>query len=454
MDITIANSLIIKKIPMDLRDVLMERLKFENPKWIENHRMGRWNKGVPRVLKFYDKLKDNGLLIPRGYMRQLIMLCRESGVAYHIDDRRRLLPEVDHRFSGKLKPFQKHAVEAMLTKDFGTLNAPTGSGKTIMALYMLAQRKQPALILVHTRELMDQWTARIEEFLNIQGHDVGMIGGGFKRVGETVTVALVQSMYKCAEEVADRIGFLIVDECHRCPSRTFTDAVVAFDSRYMLGLSATPWRRDNLSSLIFWHLGDIHHKVDMRLLVEAGDVLSARIIFRETEFSPFYSPVSEYAKMLSELTANDQRNRLIAEDIAREVMGNDGVCLVLSDRKKHCQTLFSLLQYKYKVQVRLFTGDLSAKERREILDELDEGQIRVLIATGQLIGEGFDNKHLSPLFLTTPIRFSGRVLQYVGRVLRPAPGKKQAVIYDYVDVKVDVLRAAAKARQKIYASEY
>jgi superfamily II DNA or RNA helicase len=454
MDITIANSLIIRNLPADLRKVLMERLKFENPKWVENHRMGRWNKGIPRVLKFYDKLKGDGLLIPRGYLRQLILLCRQSDVAYHMDDRRRSLPEVDFRFSGKLKAFQQQAVEAMLSKDFGTLNAPTGSGKTIMALYMLAQRKQPALILVHTRELMDQWTARIEEFLNIPGHAVGMIGGGVKRVGEAVTVALVQSMYKCAEEVADRTGFLIVDECHRCPSRTFTDAVVAFDSRYMLGLSATPFRRDNLSNLIFWHLGDIHHKVDMGLLVETGDVLAARVIFRETEFSPFYSPVSEYAKMLSELTANDQRNRLIAADIAREVMENDGVCLVLSDRKKHCQILFSLLHYKYEMQVRLFTGDLTAKERREILDELDDGQIRVLIATGQLIGEGFDNKHLSPLFLTTPIRFSGRVLQYVGRVLRPAPGKKQAVIYDYVDVKVDVLRAAAKARQKIYASEY
>lgn len=454
MDITIANSLIIRNIPTDLRKVLMEHLKFENPKWVENHRMGRWNKGVPRVLKFYDKLKDDGLLIPRGYMRQLILLCRQYDVAYRLEDRRRSLPEVGFQFSGKLKAFQQQAVEAMLSKDFGTLNAPTGSGKTIMALYMLAQRKQPAVVLVHTRELMDQWMARIEEFLNIPGHDVGMIGGGVKRVGEAVTVALVQSIYKCAEEVADRIGFLIVDECHRCPSRTFTDAVVAFDSRYMLGLSATPFRRDNLSSLIFWHLGDIHHKVDMGLLVKTGDVLAARVIFRETEFSPFYSPVSEYAKMLSELTANDQRNRLIAADIAREVMENEGVCLVLSDRKKHCQILFSLLHYKYKMQVRLFTGDLTAKERREILDELDEGQIRVLIATGQLIGEGFDNKHLSPLFLTTPIRFSGRVLQYVGRVLRPAPGKRQAVIYDYVDAKVDVLRAAAKARQKIYASEY
>jgi superfamily II DNA or RNA helicase len=452
VDIIIDNYLHLKNIPLDLRSALMERLKFENPKWVENNRMNRWNKGVPRTLKFYDKLKDNGLRIPRGYMRQLVLLCRESGATYQINDRRRLLPEIDCRFSGALKPFQQQAVDVMLLKDFGTLNAPTGSGKTIMALYMIARRKQPALIVVHTRELMDQWAARIKAFLNIPGSDIGMIGGGCKRVGEAVTIALVQSLYKCAEEAAGRIGFLVVDECHRCPSRTFTDAVVEFDSRYMLGLSATPWRRDNLSDLIFWHLGDIHHQVDKGLLIETGDILPARVIFRETGFSPFHDPVSEYAKMLSELTANDQRNRLIAADIAKEVKENDGVCLVLSDRKKHCEILFSLLQYKYKIQAGVFTGDLSTGERREMLDRLDKGRIRVLIATGQLIGEGFDNKHLSPLFLTTPMRFSGRVLQYVGRVLRPAPGKKQAVIYDYVDVNVDVLRAAAKARQKIYAS--
>jgi superfamily II DNA or RNA helicase len=156
--------------------------------------------------------------------------------------------------------------------------------------------------------------------------------------------------------------------------------------------------------------------------------------------------------MLSELTANDQRNRMIVDDIAEAVKENEGICLVLSDRKKHCETLSTLLHYRYKIQASVFTGDLSTEERREILDCLDKGGIRVLIATGQLIGEGFDNKHLSPLFLTTPMRFSGRVLQYVGRVLRPAPGKKQAVIYDYVDVNVEVLRAAAKARKKIYAS--
>ena len=231
----------------------------------------------------------------------------------------------------------------MLAKEFGTLSAPTGSGKTVMALYIIARRKQPALIVVHTKDLAYQWVERIDQFLGIPAGDVGFIGGGKKVMGEKITVALVQSLYKCTDEVAPRIGFLVVDECHRCPSRTFTEAVTDFDSHYMLGLSATPFRRDNLTKLIFWHLGDLHHKVDQRRLMASGDVLSAEVIVRETDFKPYFDPVNEYSKMMSELTANDQRNHLIAADIALEAGRNPGICLVLSDRKKHCETLQALI---------------------------------------------------------------------------------------------------------------
>ena len=338
----------------------------------------------------------------------------------------------------------------MLSRDFGILSAPTGSGKTIMALHILAKRNQPALIVVHIKALALQWVDRVGEFLGIPVDDVGFIGGGKKSIGKKVTVALVQSLYKCAQEIAQQIGFLIVDECHRCPSRTFTEAVTCFDSQYMLGLSATPWRRDRLSKLIFWHLGDMHHEVEKSRLIKSGDILSAEVIVRETDFKPHYDPVNEYSKMLSELTADDKRNRLIASDVAHEAENNAGICLVLSDRKKHCETLQALLRYKFKISSELLTGDLADSQRENVLDRLHQGQVNVLVATGQLIGEGFDLKELSTLFLATPIRFSGRVTQYLGRVLRPAPGKKKARVYDYIDVKVDVLKAAARARQRVY----
>jgi superfamily II DNA or RNA helicase len=357
---------------------------------------------------------------------------------------------VDFSFKGALKSFQQEAVNRMLSKDFGTLSAPTGSGKTIMALHMIAKRNQPALIVVHIKALAFQWVERIGEFLGIPAEEVGFIGGGKKSMGEQVTVALVQSLYKCAEEIAQKTGFLIVDECHRCPSRTFTEAVTCFDSQYMLGLSATPWRRDRLSKLIFWHLGDRHHEVKKSLLIQSGDILSVEVIVRETDFKPYHDPVKEYSKMLSELAADDKRNRLIAADVAYEAENNAGICLVLSDRKKHCETIQALLRYKFKISSELLTGDLADSRRESILDRLHQGQAKVLVATGQLIGEGFDLRELSTLFLATPIRFSGRVLQYLGRVLRPMPGKKKAKVYDYVDAEVDVLKAAARARKKVY----
>jgi len=450
MQIVFDHNLRLHAIPPFLYENLVERLKFPNPKYLENARMGRWNRGIARELKFFRKLRGGGLSIPRGYLGQLIRLCRQHGVEYRLEDRRRTQAEVELHFRGTLQPFQQEAVQAMLRKEFGTLSAPTGSGKTVMALFIIARRRQPALIVVHTRELARQWTERIEEFLGIPAAEVGQIGGGKKRIGDRITVALVQTLYRCSGEVAPRIGNLLVDECHRTPSRTFTEAVSKFDSRYMLGLSATPWRRDKLSKLIFWHLGDVHHQVDQARLVRSGSVLAAKVTFRRTDFKPFSDPVQEYSKMLSELTADDTRNRLIAADVAREIMTGPGVCLVLSDRRKHCESLGALLNYGHRVPAVVVTGDLSVDQRREAFNRILQGESRVLIATGQLIGEGFDCRELTTLFLATPVRFSGRVIQYLGRILRPAPGKTHARVFDYVDVHVEALLKAARARKRIY----
>ncbi len=451
LKLVLTNGLLVENVPEALFAELIRKLTLPNPKWLENERMGRWNAGTPKELTFYKKKGNRRLTIPRGYIRDLIYLCHRYGLSYQIVDHRRRLPEIDVGFTGTLRAFQQQAVDSMLKREFGTLSAPTGSGKTVMALFMIARRRQPALIVVHTKDLALQWISRIGAFLSVPAAEVGLVGGGKHSIGEKVTVALVQSLYKCAQQVCPRIGHLIVDECHRAPSRTFTEAVTAFDARYMLGLSATPWRRDKLSKLIFWHLGGVYHEIQKADLIQSGDVLDAQIILCHTEFKPYYDPVREYAKMLSELTADDKRNRQIVADVAREAESAPGICLVLSDRKAHCETLAALLQYGKNVPTELLTGDLSTTQRREVVQRLDAGLARVLVATGQLIGEGFDLPDLSTLFLATPIRFSGRVVQYLGRVLRPAPGKARAKVYDYVDIHVEVLAAAARARQRTYA---
>jgi superfamily II DNA or RNA helicase len=431
-----------------LGTAIMARLTFKNPAYEEavKRNFSTWN--IPEWIKGFS-IDGDVLTMPRGFARQLIGIIRGAGLPYQIEDHRRTLPEVDFQFKGTLHDFQETAVEAMVPRDFGTLAAPTGSGKTVVALALVAQRRQPALVVCHTKELADQWVSRIETFLGIPAHEIGRIGGGKNQVGERITVALVQSLYKCASEVAPHIGHLVIDECHRAPSRTFTECTTAFDCRFMLGLSATPWRRDGLSRLIFWYLGDVAHEVDRDHLVKQGHILQADVTWRETSFEPTYDPSEEYSKMLSELTQDPARNALIAQDIAQEAGNGGGVCLVLSDRKAHCEAIQALLQ-RQGVASSVLTGDLSNGARQAVVEALNGGQVKVLVATGQLIGEGFDCRELSTLFLATPIKFNGRLLQYLGRVLRPAPGKDRATVFDYLDINVGVLKAAARSRQRVY----
>lgn len=454
LQVTIDQSLRLNHMPSSLLESLVERFQMVNPKWLENQRMGRWNRGTKKILRYYRRFGKNGIRLPRGYARQLLLLLKRENLAYEIDDRRRLMPEVAFSFAGTLKSFQSIAVAEMGKKDFGTLSAPTGSGKTVVGLALIAQRRQPTVVVVHTKELAFQWIQRIEQFLSIPADQVGLIGAGKKKIGKQITVALVQSLYRCTDDIAPYTGHLVVDECHRAPSRTFTEAVTAFDAHYMLGLSATPWRRDKLSKLIFWYLGDVHHEVDKTKLEKKGHILKADVVFRTTAFEPYFDPINDYSRMLSELTADDARNRLIATDVEKEARTGKGVCLVLSDRKKHCETLQGILRYKFNLQSELLTGDLNNEARKTVLSRLDQGRVKVLVATGQLIGEGFDCPDLSTLFMATPIRFSGRVMQYLGRILRPSQNKARARVYDYVDERVSPLMAAAKARQRVYGEPY
>jgi len=436
-------------IPPCLLSKIKGRLTFTNPEYDRNNRLGKSTWATPEQICGYDMIGDT-LVIPRGFTRQLVGLLRNHNVRFEINDKRRTLPDVEFSFLGSLKGFQAQAVRTVLSRSFGTLQAPTGSGKTVIALATIAHRTQPALVLVHTRELLNQWVDRIQQFLGIPKKEIGIIGGGKRVIGQGVTVGIVNSIYPITSKIKEHFGFLIVDECHRCPSRMFTEAVSAFDSKFMLGLSATPYRRDRLTRLIYWNLGDRLHEIEQSTLEATGDVLKAEVITRETDFVSSWDASERYSQMLSELTEDRDRNEQIIDDVVNEARKGSGVILIISDRRSHCETL-SLMLSNREINSDTLTGDLSNGTRKDIVERLNAGQVKVLIATGQLIGEGFDCKSLSTLFLACPIKFSGRLIQYLGRVLRPAPGKNEALVYDYVDSKIGVLENAARARQRVYA---
>jgi superfamily II DNA or RNA helicase len=431
------------------RQAVEQYLTMPNPKFLDAVKQDRYTGGMDLELKFYEKDTER-LICPRGCAGKLYRLCERLGESIQVVDNRRKLSPVDFTFAGELRPLQQDAVTDVLSSDQGLLEAGTGSGKTIMALYLIAERKQPALVVVHTKELLNQWISRIETFLNIPRADIGVIGGGKFSIGDRITVATVQSLYKCVDEVVPHIGHLICDECHRAPSRMFTEAVSAFDAKYRLGLTATPWRRDKLSKVIFWYVGDVTGRIAKDDLVQAGNLCRAEVQWVGTGFSPFADASEEYSKALSELTEDGTRNRLICKTVSEN--NGHGVSLILSDRKAHCVTLQNILSDVHGIQAEVLTGSTSPKERERIITALHDGGCRYLIATGQLIGEGFDLPGISTVFLTTPVKFSGRLIQYIGRALRPAPGKDKAMIFDFVDDH-GVFEASARARAYTYQGQ-
>lgn len=423
-------------------DQIKQSLTMKNPAYIEAKKHGRWTGEIDKVLTFYKEdapvvygpAPTINLSFPRGFIRQAIAI---TGRDFVFQDDRRILPPVNFKFTGKLRPYQDEAYRAIIKKAFGFLEALMGSGKTVIALAVIAARCQPTLILVHNKELLYQWRDRIAEFLGV---NAGLVGDGKFDV-QPITVAIINSAKKYLEELPTHFGQVMIDECHRTPATMFSEVVQAFDCKYMLGLSATPYRRDELTSLIHWFVGPLIHKINPSELQDLGAVLVPEIRTRETGFN--------YQKLLSLIVGDEERNHLIIQDIFFETRHHSGTVLVVSDRVEHCLLLAGILASgEPDLTVEVLTGQLKSKERTSLVEDIRAGKVKVVIATIQLIGEGFDCPGLSSLFLATPIKFSGRLIQVIGRILRPADGKEPRV-YDYRD-PVGPLFASAWSREKTY----
>lgn len=439
--VEISNELRLQKTSVSTATIreIKTALTMANPGYTSAIEHGRFPRNIPRTLEFYEETDDT-LTIPRGFGPELARLLG------HVEwqDNRRVLPEIDMIFSGILRGYQDEAVQRVLKNNQGVLEASTGAGKTVMALSLIAARRQPCLILVHNVELLHQWRERIQQFLGIEA---GQIGAGKCDV-RPVSVGIVNSVRRKLDELAPHFGHVVVDECHRCPSSMFTDCVKAFDAKFLLGLSATPYRRDGLTKVIGFYIGPVLHRVDPARLRDIGAVLRPEIVARETAFDFTGNASEDYQSMLTALVGDQVRNELIADDVLDEIARGEGTALVVSDRVAHLEALSACLSHRG-VEMALLTGRTPRTQRQALTSRLAQGGIQVLGSTVQLIGEGFDAPGLSSLFLTTPIKFSGRVLQVVGRVLRPKDGKTPR-IYDYADSRVKVLKASARARAKIF----
>lgn len=444
VNMTISSDLALDNCPPPLGREIMAQLTIPNPKYAEAIQQGRWTGEIPQSLELYKFDSDGRLRLPRGFGPEFHHIAHKQGIWPLYEDHRRTMEPVVYKFKGKLRPYQRDAVVDIERSCSGVLEAGTGSGKTVMALKILADRAQPCLILVHTRELLNQWVERIDQFLGVRA---GRVGGGKYDV-QSVTVATVQTARRHLSELVPMFGHVVVDECHRCPSSTFLEVVSTFDSKYMLGLTATPYRRDRLDKMIFWALGDVVHRVDPEHLRKTGAVLQPEIVPLKTSYQFWGDPSSQYSKMISHLTLDMERNQLIVSTVLQEVRRQGGTILLLSDRTAHLEALAGLLREQGQA-VSILTGQTRKKQRGQIVGDLAAGRVKILASTMSLIGEGFDCPGLSTLVLASPIKWRGRLIQVAGRVLRPMAGKRPRII-DVVDGKEPVLKASYRAREREY----
>ena len=443
--LTVKSECFLSGAPEELRAAIREQLTVDNPKYLAAQRYSRWvGTRIKPKLYFYRE-QGSDLVFPRGFGNRAVLLCRRllGGDPVLIDQRRKVAP-IHCDFIGELRPYQQEAVQALTGHSFGVLEAGTGSGKTVMALKVIAGRRQPTIILVHSRELLEQWMDRIATFLNMRA---GQAGGG-RYDPRPVTVAIVNTARNHLDDLVPRFGHLIVDECHRVPATLFTEVVSGFDTFYMLGLSATAFRREvGMTRLIYSYMGDRVHAVPPEVLTETGAVVRPDLIQQETAFFAPYT--GEYPRLIKALTLDQERNTLIVHDVVeRTQQDNEGTVLLVSDRVAHCQELMTRLRQQG-IIAEMLTGSISLAARTEIVQRVQKGEVQVLLSTLQLISEGFDCSGLSTLVLATPIRFEGRLLQVVGRIMRPAEGKK-ALVIDYVDSKVGVLHRSGLARAEMF----
>jgi superfamily II DNA or RNA helicase len=452
---TLAQRLYVKRadLPPPLHDALRRLACFSNPKFFELQGMRFSTARTPRVISCFEEAGDF-LALPRGCLKPLEELLEGLGIELELTDERSGGTSLDAHFTGELEPAQAKAAQGMLGDDLGVLCAPPGSGKTVIATQMIAARGRSTLVLVHRKPLLDQWKERLSQFLDVDPGAIGTIGGGRRKPTGLIDVAMIQSLARRAalEESLAGYGHVVVDECHHVPAVTTERVLQAAPARYVMGLTATPRRRDGHHPIVAMQCGPVRHTIAQGSRGERA--LQLRVVRRDTRFDPSVLPTdASIQEVFGALAEDDERTRLIADE-ALELVGRGRSPIILTERRDHLERLRAHLADRGPALVALH-GEMSAKENRASAEQLaaaPDGEPCLVLATGRYVGEGFDEPRLDTLLLAMPIAWKGTVVQYAGRLHRAFPGKRDALVYDYVDAELPVLRRMFAKRLKAYRS--
>ncbi|WP_445737356.1 TOTE conflict system archaeo-eukaryotic primase domain-containing protein [Mariniflexile sp.] len=424
-----------------LTHFLKEELNFANSEFFIKRKSGRNTFETVPYFKLIEE-SESEIFIPRGFIGKLLRFCKESQIEFDFLNERKLKPSIPLAFNAALRNHQLCVIETVSKKDYGVIVAPPSSGKTVIGLKIIAEKKQPALIIVHRKQLLEQWTERIEAFLGIPKKDIGVIGQGKSKIGKQITVATIQSLSKQIENIKNQFGIILVDECHHIPAETFRNTIEKLETYYLYGLTATPFRKYNDGKMIFTHLGEIITNIQS---TEIENYKHARIIIRNTELDvPYNSKIDNFEALSKILVHDTARNKLILEDVKPEL--NQGKkAVIITERKEHIDTLYLFLKQSYEVIT--LSGEDSETSKKAKWKILQEGNFQVLITTGQYFGEGTDLHKINCLFLVYPFSFEGKLIQYIGRVQR---SEINPTIYDYRDYKIDYLNKLFLKRNTYY----
>jgi len=440
------------KIPSDglsplLDRKIRERLVFTNPDYELRHSRGEWIGSIPPQINCM-RQKGHSYLLPRGFLEQLLELCKRHQQPYRLVDRRRTVDPQPIEFHGELKGYQQDAAEAVLEREFATLVGGHKSGKTVIAIYTIAQRCQPTLVLIPKLDLLDGWLMKIENFLQIPRSEVGIFAEGVHQPGSCITIGHTGEVMRYWRKIWDRVGYLIMDECQRCPSKVLTHLIPNFDCRYMLGLSNTTQRRDRLSRLVYYYVGDMAYSIDERDAREGRGIIHAHVVARATGFEyPYYSR-SDYVSMLGALMRDEKRTSIIADDIEAELSREPQPILVLSGGEEHNQVL------KAELAKRGIPAESYGQEPTDMKDAMTEvaenespcpdfpsssNPVAILL-TPQTLTQCFRNLNSKVIFLAVPLYFGQHFTNALRDLQQNGTGSDRRLkIYDYVDRQIGLL---------------